>query len=371
MKKIIADPNILLLDNFATIGKVIRVPGREWSNKLVRDADILLTRSVTRVNSELLEGSKVEFVGTATSGFDHIDLDYLSQQGITFSYCPGSNATSVAEYVLAAILAVTPPDKPLRGMTAGIIGCGYVGTRVAELLKAVGIITILNDPPLEKQTGAARYRPLTEALSADVVSLHTPLTSAGEFPTKGLIAAPELELMPADVILINAARGGVVDETALLEKMKHCPQMKTVIDCWQNEPAVNPRLLRGASLATAHIAGYSYDGKVKAAMMLHDSLCDFLQLNRDWKLSQNGAKQVIKLHEPENEKASLRQAVLSCYDIQADSAVMKKLLNLSPDKTAGAFDGLRKNYLVRREFDQVILSNDGYPTVYSSLGFSS
>lgn len=371
MKKIIADPNILLLDNFAAIGKVIKVPGREWNNKLVREADVLLTRSVTRVNSQLLEGSKVKFIGTATSGFDHIDLGYLNQQGIAFAYCPGSNANSVAEYVLAAILAVTPSDKPLRGMTAGIIGCGHVGGRVAEILEAVGIVTILNDPPLRQQTGVTRYRPLAEALSADIVSLHTPLTTSGEFPTKGLIAAKELELMQAEVILINAARGGVIDETALLEKMKHCPPMKTVIDCWQNEPSVNSLLLGNASLATPHIAGYSYDGKLKAATMLHDALCDYLQLNKNWELSHSGVKKVLDLHKVESEKACLSQAVLSCYDISADSSKMKKLLYFSSIKAASAFDSLRKNYPVRREFDQANILTELYPMVFESLGFSN
>ena len=177
MKKIIADPNIPLLDNFETIGNVIRVPGREWTNDLVLNADILLSRSVTKVNADLLRDSQVKFVGTATSGFDHVDREYLDQQGVYFSYCPGSNANSVAEYVLSALLAVVNPDQSLQGMSAGIIGCGHVGSRVAELLQTVGITTILNDPPLKEQTGSDQYRSLEEALSADIVTLHIPLTS--------------------------------------------------------------------------------------------------------------------------------------------------------------------------------------------------
>ena len=232
MKKIIADPNIPLLEKFEGIGNIVRVPGREWTNDLVDDADILLTRSVTKVDAKLLNNSRVKFIGTATSGFDHVDTEYLEQQGVHFSYCPGSNANSVAEYVLSALFAVASPDQSLQAMSVGIIGCGYVGSRVAELLQVVGITTILNDPPLKVETGSDQYRSLEEALSADIVTLHTPLTSEGKYPTQGLIADQQLQQMKPDVIFINAARGGVVDETALLKRIEKLPQMKTVIDCW-------------------------------------------------------------------------------------------------------------------------------------------
>lgn len=370
MKKIITDPNILLLDNFASIGNVVCAPGREWDNHLVKEADILLARSVTKVDANLLDGSRVKFVGTATSGFDHIDRQYLARRGIQFSYCPGSNANSVAEYVLSAIIAVTCPDRSLRGMSAGIIGCGHVGARVAEMLSAVGISTILNDPPLGDHAGDQRYRSLEEALSADIVSLHTPLTTTGEYPTKGLISTAQLELMPTDVILINAARGGVVDEEALLEKIANNPQMKTVIDCWENEPAINHQLLHKVTLATPHIAGYSYDGKVKAAKMLYESLCDFLQLENNWKPVANLHKPVYDLQNLTDENLCLSRAVFSCYDIRTDSLRMKKLLNLELDEAITAFDQLRKNYSVRREFEQTILRSCLFPDMVENIGFS-
>ena len=368
MKKIIADPNIPLLDRFEAIGNVVRVPGREWTNDLVQDADILLTRSVTKVNADLLQNSNVKFVGTATSGFDHVDTDYLDQQGICFSYCPGSNANSVAEYVISTLLAVTSPEQSLEGMSAGIIGCGHVGGRVSELLRVIGITTILNDPPLKDQTGSDQYRSLEEALSADIVTLHTPLTVEGQYPTKKLIADQQLQIMKPDVILINAARGGVVDEAALLNRMTANPQMKTVIDCWENEPAVNHHLLSSVTLGTPHIAGYSYDGKVKATKMLYESLCDFLGCESGWRDSEGLMKQFDQ-DESNDDLSLLRNLVFSCYDIRIDDQEMKKSLQLSSAEAEMAFDRLRKDYRVRNEFDKTSVQSAGDYAVLKALGF--
>ncbi len=368
MKKIIADPNIPLLENFDSIGSVIQAPGREWTNDLIRDADILLTRSVTTVNANLLQGSQVKFVGTATSGFDHVDRQYLDQHGIHFSFCPGSNANSVAEYVLSAILVVTEPERSLQGMTAGIIGCGHVGGRVAELLQAVGINTILNDPPLKDQTGDDQYRTLQEALSADIVTLHTPLTSEGKHPTCNLITDQQLQQMKPNVIFMNAARGGIVDEKALLKRIKKYPQMKTVIDCWKNEPAIDHDLLRNVTLGTPHIAGYSYDGKVKATKMLYTSLCDFLEIESDWHEAENHEEQLM-LSGVKDERQALCESVFSCYDIRIDDHNMKGLLTMNLPDSEIAFDQLRKEYRLRREFGSVMVKFIEYETLLDKIGF--
>ena len=215
--RIIADPNIAYVrEAFAALGELCVVPGRDWTPEIARDADLLLVRSVTRVDAALLAGSRVRFVGTATSGVDHIDLEYLSHKGIAFAAAPGSNATAVAEYVLSALLAlVQERGVSLTGMTAGIIGCGQVGARVTDLLGALGIECIINDPPLQERTGDAKYRTLDDALSAHVVSLHVPLTASGSHPTVNLIGLDELTRMRNDAILINTARGGVVERAGI------------------------------------------------------------------------------------------------------------------------------------------------------------
>ena len=352
MKKIIADPNIPLIEKFAVFGEVIQVPGREWNAELVRDADILLTRSVTKVNAALLDQSSVTFVGSATSGFDHIDRDYLAQRGIHFVYCPGSNANSVAEYVLSALIAIIRPDQPLAGLSAGIIGCGHVGSRVATLLEAVGINCILNDPPLQDLTGDKRFQSLNEALTADIISLHTPLTLDGDYPSDRLINENQLLQMKPDVILINAARGRVINEAALLNRMEQCPSMKTVIDCWENEPSINPVLLQRVTLGTPHIAGYSFDGKVKATQMLFRALADFLRQEVQWEADPDSYTKMIDFATASNQMDCLRWAVLSSYDIRLDHEHLRRLLTMPSDQQGKAFDQLRKLYPIRHEFDK-------------------
>ncbi len=369
MKKIIADPNIPMLDSFELMGEVVKMPGREWTNQLVLDADILLTRSVTKVNEALLKNSQVKFVGSATSGFDHVDRDYLERKGIHFSYCPGSNAVSVAEYVVSALLSVIAPEKKLHGLTAGVIGCGQVGSRVIEKLEAVGIECILNDPPLNDLNDDGRYRPLEEALSADIVTLHTPLIYEGKYPTNKLINLQHFQQMKPDVIFINSARGFVVDETDLFVHMRSNPSMKTVIDCWEGEPDIDHRLLEKVSIGTPHIAGYSYDGKIKATRMLHESVCEFFQINSAWPVENNMNKKVVELTELMDSHAYLRQAVLSSYDVRIDDKKMRTLLKLSVEASKKAFDDLRKNYAERREFDQIAFKTDQHVQALADLGF--
>ncbi len=375
MKKILADPNIPLLERFEQIGNVVCVPGREWTNDLVRDVDILLVRSVTQVDDRLLNNSRVSFVGTATSGFDHIDCEYLQQNGIHFSYCPGSNAASVAEYILSAVLAGSNSDQRIETMTAGIIGCGHVGSEVEKSLRAIGITCILNDPPLVSQinknqfhdeTAQRKYRSLDEALSADIVTLHTPLTFGGKYATHKLISARELDRLKPHAIFINAARGGVVDESALVKRIEQTPEMKTVIDCWENEPNIDPVLLEKVSLGTPHIAGYSYDGKVKATRMLFDAVTAFYNLEMKWsdgpersdEQNSNFTEDQLNIDIPGSLdfrdslgiQEKLREQVLFYYDIREDSAALKKTLSLDSVPVSQVFDHLRKNYPIRREF---------------------
>ncbi|MFK8067661.1 MAG: 4-phosphoerythronate dehydrogenase [Gammaproteobacteria bacterium] len=372
MKKILADPNILKLERFEQIGSVVCVPGREWTNDLVRDFDILLVRSVTHVDADLLKNSRVSFVGTATSGFDHIDRDYLQQNRIHFCYCPGCNATSVAEYILSAVLALSNRDQKIETMTAGIIGCGHVGSEVEKLLRAIGVTCILNDPPLQKQmekhlahdlTTQQRYRSLDEALSADIVTIHTPLTFDGENATHKLISERELDQLKPDVIFINAARGGVVDENALQKRIEKTPEMMTVIDCWQDEPNIDRALLDRVSLGTPHIAGYSYDGKVRATRMLFDAVTEFYDIELTWSEGQSHQhvdfagdqksleiSSILDIRQNSTTQISLRERVLSHYDIRADSAALKKIVGLDNTQASQAFDQLRKNYPKRREF---------------------
>jgi len=374
--RIIADPNIAYVrDAFAALGDLCVVPGRDWTPEIARAADLLLVRSVTRVDAALLEASRVRFVGTATSGVDHIDLEYLSHKGIAFAAAPGSNATAVAEYVLSALLILAEQrGAVLKGMTAGIIGCGQVGARVTDFLGALGVECIINDPPLQEQTGAAKYRTLDEALSAHVVSLHVPLTASGSHPTVNLIGLDELTRMRNDAILINTARGGVLDEPALRTLLTRRPGMAAVIDCWCHEPDIDVELLQRAAIGTPHIAGYSDDAKLRATEMLYRAVCEFLSVPTEWQPpAAADTLRTLCLDEAETDEDFLRQAVFACYDARDDHRALAEIDGLPLAERGQHFDALRAHYRTRREFSavEVLAPSDrpAFRALLRALGF--
>lgn len=349
--RIVADQNIAEVEAaFGGLGEVIRVPGRMLAREHLRDAGMLLVRSVTRVDAELLDDTPVRFVATATSGVDHVDLDYLRARAIAFADAPGSNAESVAEYVVCTLLVrLAAEERSAEGLTVGIVGCGHVGSRVAQKCEALGMRCILNDPPLRDATGNPRYQDIETALQADVVTLHVPLTDHGAYPTHHLIDAGRLQRMRPDALIINTARGGVIDETALVRHLYARSGTNAVIDCWENEPAVSRRLLSRAVLATAHIAGYSYDAKLRATEMIYQGACRYLGVEPAWKaaLDPIAGGYMVDTHV---DQEALRRAVIACYDVRADDALLRFALTMAPQRMPPYFDGLRRDYRRRREF---------------------
>ncbi|MGH8577341.1 MAG: 4-phosphoerythronate dehydrogenase [Gammaproteobacteria bacterium] len=346
----VADPNIAAVrEAFSDLGDVQLVPGREWTPSLVRHADVLLVRSVTPVDAGLLDDSRVRFVGTATSGVDHIDRTYLFHRGIAFAAAPGSNAQAVAEYVVSAVLVLAEARGLfLRETTAGVIGCGRVGSRVVRLFSTVGIRCVINDPPLADSTGDARYRPLDEALATDVVTLHVPLASQGPYPTRGLIGPEALSRMKSDVILINTARGGIVNESALKRRLARHERMATVIDCWEGEPHIDPELASRSTLSTPHIAGYSADAKLRATSMLHAAACEFFAIPGRWSPSCPMGREITLVSQsPEDAQ---REAVLLAYDVRDDDRTLRACLSGARGALGRSFDVLRASYRERREF---------------------
>ena len=251
----------------------------EITSESVRKADALFVRTRTQINKELLHGSQVRFVATATIGFDHIDQDYCREAGIHWVSCPGCNAQAVCDYVEEAIASFN--SSPFRGrsgggFTIGIVGYGHVGKLVAQMAHKRGYRVLLSDPPLG--IGA----PLKEIVpQCDVLTFHTPLTYDGEHPTYHLCNADILRLCKPNALIINAARGGIIDEQALLSTLntQHSTQnYTTAIDCWENEPLLNQALLEKVDLASFHIAGYSIEGKMRASEMCLQAFCEFFSL---------------------------------------------------------------------------------------------
>ncbi|HDZ08541.1 4-phosphoerythronate dehydrogenase [Pseudohongiella sp.] len=273
--KIVADENILALDGwFGKKVELVLVPGRDIRAEHVQDADALLVRSITRVDKNLLQGSTVRFVGTATSGTDHLDLAWLAQQDITVADAAGANANAVVEYVLAALASLIKEEGlALWQSRVAVIGAGHVGSALIRRLQSLGIQCVACDP-LQQIVNNVDYVGLDEALRADVVCLHTPLTRDGKHATWHMLDQERLSALRPETVLINAGRGEVIETAALLELMQRVPEQKVILDVWENEPSPALALLRKVAIGTPHIAGYSVEAKLAASRFVLTRLCE-------------------------------------------------------------------------------------------------
>ena len=267
--QVIIDKGIPFLEGvFPSEIEVTFLSPEEITAESVRKADALFVRTRTRINKELLHGSQVRFVATATIGFDHIDQNYCREAGIRWVSCPGCNAQAVCDYVEEAISSIKS-DK--TDLTIGIVGYGHVGKLVAQMVESKGYKVLLSDPPLGIGSSLKEIAP-----QCDVLTFHTPLTHDGEYPTFHLCNADILHLCKHNVLIINAARGGIIDEQALLSTLHS--QLSTAIDCWEGEPNLNKELVQKVDLASFHIAGYSIQGKMNASEMCLRAFCEFFSL---------------------------------------------------------------------------------------------
>ena len=370
--KIVADPNIpFVQEALGPLGDVRLMPGREITADAVRDADVLLVRSVTPVNTTLLDSSRVRFVATATIGVDHIDQEYLSKNKIGFASAQGSNANSVAEYVVAAMLELAHRHKfRLRDKTLGVVGVGDVGSRVVRYSEALGMRVLQNDPPRQRTERLAQFVSLERVLAeADIITLHVPLARAGEDATfhlfdKGRLAAWERR----QPILVNSSRGAVVDNNALLKAVDGERLGGVVLDVWENEPNISPELLDVVDLATPHIAGYSFDGKVNGTQMIYEAVCGFFHLRSTWspRLPPSPVPRIeLAVSSGEDEEEVLRRVVRRVYDITNDDAALRENVR--------AFDTLRAKYPMRREFFNTELllrgASESLRAKFAALGF--
>lgn len=284
---IVSDRNIPFIDTpLESIGQVSSLPADKITPEVMADADVLITRTRTRCDASLLEGSPCRFIGTATIGTDHIDLPWCEAHGITVANAPGCNAPAVAQWVLAAIRDTLPEGRGLDSMTLGVIGAGNVGSILIRWARSLGMRVLVNDPPQQARAltlgseSRFTYSTLAEiARECDVITVHTPLTRDGDYPTYHLIDREFIDTLQRSPMIINAARGPVTDTQALLYGLRSGKISAVAIDCWEGEPAVNTQLLALASIATPHIAGYSREGKTRASQMVLDTLSNFLKVN--------------------------------------------------------------------------------------------
>jgi erythronate-4-phosphate dehydrogenase len=373
-RRILADENIPLVKNaFGSLGAVRTVPGRSITAAEVQAADVLLVRSVTDVDAALLDGSDVQFVGSATIGTDHIDQAYLQECSIAFAHAPGSNADSVADYVIAALMRLAVRHRTaLRGKTIGIVGRGNIGGRLARRLPALGMNVLANDPPLAEAAEDAGtshdFASLEVVLErADIITLHVPLTHGGPHATHHLFDEETLRRMRPGAWLLNTSRGPVVDNAALRRVLDDGHLGASALDVWENEPTPDPDLMRRVDIATPHIAGYAYDGKVRGTVMLYEALCDHLGVPETWSPAaaprpKDGHPLVATPPDPAlPEGEALDHVVRSMYEIRADDTRLRATLEEPPDERGAAFSRLRKEYPRRREFSRFVIPAGAVP----------
>ncbi len=374
---IVADENIpYVKEGFAEFGEVVTVHGREVTRDIIKNADVLLVRSITKVNKDLLEGTAIRFVGTATIGCDHVDISYLNSKGIAFASAPGSNANSVAEYVVSGLLELEKSKGfELQGKKIGIVGVGNVGSRVAKKVLALGLFPVLNDPPLaERNNNHPLFESFESILKCDIITFHVPLEKNLPYPTYHLANEHFFNEIKPGTVLINSSRGSVVKTSALLKAIEQGIISHSIIDVWENEPNISIDLLKKVTIGTPHIAGYSFDGKVNGTYQLYIALCRFLNRAPLWDYRNNLPEPPIKeiqiLPDDENPLCS---AVHLLYNISSDDKALREIENKKADARGAYFDLLRKNYPKRREFHnttiRLIQKNQTLANKFECLGF--
>ncbi len=349
--RILADENIPMLEVFARHGQLRRVAGRSLDRAVLANAEVLLVRSVTQVDQALLAGSQVKFVGTCTIGTDHLDLQYLTQQGIGWASAPGCNARGVVDYVLGALLTLAERDGvDLSKRCYGVVGAGQVGQRLVQVLRGLGWQVLVCDPPRQQAEGGDYVDLATVLERCDVVSLHTPLTQQGEHPTFHLLGAEQLQSLQQGSWLINASRGAVVDNQALKQLLTQRHDLRVALDVWEGEPQVDAELAQRCDIASAHIAGYSLDGKIRGTSQIYQAFCQHFALADSAAIefpAQSLLAMELAAHTPVEE--ALRVICRAVYDPRSDDAAFRLSLQGDALTRRAAFDQVRKNYPVRRE----------------------
>ena len=375
--KIVADENIMALTAELPNGiDWVLKPGRTICAADLVDADALLVRSITRVDERLLKGSSVGFVATATSGTDHLDLPWLAASGIAVADAAGANANAVAEYVIASLAELMLEENlPLWKLTVAVIGVGHVGSALLAKLTALGISCVACDPFQQIMAGV-NYVELNTALQADVICLHTPLTDRGSYPTYHMLDEHRLKKINPAAIILNAGRGEVIDNKALLAHLKQCPQQRVILDVWENEPKPSPQLLQRVFIGTPHIAGYSVEAKLASTKAVAAALIKHFALEKfKMPIHSAGAKRV---HDQRYEGDSASLVVGKGSDQQMFAAIVSKsfspkalsrrfkdayqVSSLSSDPGAGAevFDSIRAGLSSRREFSAAQVDAAGF-----------
>ena len=344
---ILADENMPLVSTlFAEYGNVKVMPGRHITSKDLESIDVLLVRSVTKIDENLLRGTKVRYVGSATSGIDHLDVNYLSETNIKFDYAPGCNALAVAEYSLSAMSVLC---ENWTNKKVSVIGCGNVGSKLIDALSRFGVSCNYFDPFVERED-VPKISVFNRIAQSDILCFHTPLTETGEFPTNHLVGKELLESLKPNTIIINAGRGAVISNKALLKILKAKNSIKVALDVWENEPNIDLELLDLVDIGTPHIAGNTIEGKLRGTKMLHKAFKAWCGFDEHMP-SRNQINQDLEDGSLLNGD-DLSKVCLNGYDIRVDNELFKETFKSRENrvKAGEIFDLLRKKYRKRNEY---------------------
>ena len=352
--KIVADKDLPLVEElFSNFGELFLLPGRSIENKHLIDADALLVRSTTKVSKELLINTSLKFVGSATSGIDHVSTNELNERGINFSDAKGCNANAVSDYCLSTIANLFSENiRNEESLRVGIIGNGSIGSLLARKMKALNWDTLICDPPQSEEIielpDFVSYEKLESMKTCDAISIHVPFTTSGSYPTKHLIDKNFLSSLSDNTVLINTSRGGVVDEESLLKLMSDNRSLISVFDVWADEPMCNPKLVEKSYFATPHIAGYSENAKRSASLRIFAEFCrcfDFSCIDVTSRYLQTKNLSV------ENNVSNFLGVLNQVLPIMDVSSQFKQLIKAQGDSNRAAiFDTLRLKFSGRREF---------------------
>ncbi len=373
MLRIVADDKIPFLKGaLEPYAEMIYMPGNEISREIVMHSDALLIRTRTKCNESLLKGTNVRFIGTATIGFDHIDTNYCDNNEIIWTNAPGCNASSVQQYISAALLKLASENNfRLKNKTLGIIGVGNVGSKVENLARMVGMNVLLNDPPRERAEGKRNFLSLNTVLSeSDILTVHVPLNMTGEDRTFHLFNDSAFRKVKKGSWFINSSRGEVTDTKDLKVVLNSGILGGAIIDVWENEPAIDPELMHLVSVATPHIAGYSTDGKANGTAMVVNSISKYFNIPLvNWYPENipSPCSPLISINcDGKSEEDIIREAVIHTYNINDDNKSFRQL--------PLEFEKLRGNYPLRREFTSYTLNmsggNEEVMQILRGLGFS-
>lgn len=365
------------------LGDVEAYRWQSLTPEALKDVDVLAIRSTTKITPALLQyANKLKFVTTATAGTNHIDKTYLDERGISWNSAAGCNAVAVAEYVLSTILLAHKAKKlSIEDITVGIVGAGNVGTALSGLLTAANIPHLLCDPPLQEAGDSRDLVDMSQILKCDVVSLHVPFVAGGDHPTGNLIDGKALAGLNDNQLLINACRGEVINENALLARLSQANAPTVVLDVFDNEPNINPAVLASTWFVSPHIAGHSVEGKVRGTQMVYEQICDFAGITPSKRLSDfltTPAPMTVHLNNLNAEQLSsddLVALLLAVYDVSDDDKHFREQVAENNQSIGETFAHSRKHYRTRRECSAYTLMIDdktsmGIRHQLNALGFT-